>query len=480
MTQREGDDLRAQLESLQRQGKTARMSVRIDTYFNEPRQGIAEGWIRGANPRNDDIVLTAHMQEERTSANDDRSGVANLLEIARTLNKLIGEGKLERPQRNIRFWWVDEIGAQYRYFADNPEAARSMLANLNQDMVGAKQSEGQRVQFMSRTPFSRPSLLNDLAESVVQAVTWGNTAVPLRRGANSSSFSRPMFALKGSREPFRALAVPFYDSTDHMPFNDGRVAVPGISLTNWPDTYIHSTDDDLWQVDATQLRRNAFIIACSAYTLAAAGEADIPRLTALVAGGAHQRLGRDSEAAMNRLLDESAGPPESRYKDAVMLLETAAWREAGAVESLKSFADAGGPGSRLIATAGRQLLQLAATLRADLDVFYQQALGRKPEIVLSKAETTAAGRIPVWKATLLDLQTERVKPPDAPEDLHGHYVFEINNLIDGKRSALDIYRFVRAAALSAGEWYYGPVEFAAAMKYLEGLESSGAIAFQAK
>ena len=285
------------------------------------------------------------MQEERTSANDDRSGVANLLEIGRSLNKLIGEGKLERPRRNIRFWWVDEIGAEYRYLAENPEAARTMLANLNQDMVGAKQSEGSRVQFMSRTPFSRPSFLNDLVESVVNAVVWGNTAVPLRRGANSSDFSRPMFALKGTREPFRAMAVPFYDSTDHMVFNDGRVGVPGISLTNWPDTYIHSTDDDLWQVDATQLKRNAFIVATTSCTLASAGEADLPQLTALVLGGAQQRLGARQRGGNST---GSRTNPQERCRAAtrtrVMLIDTAEWRETQAVESLKVFAGTGSTG----------------------------------------------------------------------------------------------------------------------------------------
>ena len=241
-----------------------------------------------------------------------------------------------------------------------------------------------------------------------------------------------------------------------------------------------SSDDDLWQVDATQLKRNAFVIACSAFTLASASEADVPRLTALVLGGAHQRLGRESEAAMNRLMDETAGPAASRYKDAVMLLDTAAWRESGAIESLKAFADQGGPGSRLIGAAGDQLKKLAAARRTGLDAFYQQALGQKPELLLSEEEKQAAGRIPVWKAALLDLLTEKLKLAGPPEDLHGHYIFEINNLIDGRRSTLDIYRLVRAAALSAGEWYYGPVDLGDTMKYLEGLEKSGAIAFQAK
>jgi hypothetical protein len=457
-----------------------RVRVKIDTYFNEPRQGITEGWIRGTNPKDDDIVLTAHMQEERTSANDDRSGVANLLEIARALNKLMVEGKLERPRRNIRFWWVDEIGAEYRYLADNPDAAKTMLANLNQDMVGAKQSDGFRVQFMSRTPFSRPSFLNDVVESVVNALVWGNTAVPLRQGANSSAFSRPMFALKGTREPFRAMPVHFYDSTDHMVFNDGRVGVAGVSLTNWPDTYIHSTDDDLWQVDATQLKRNAFIVATSAYTLASVGEKDLPRLTALVLGGAQQRLGRDSEAALIRLMDDSAGTPAGRYKDALMLLETAAWRETGAVMSLQVFAEAGSPAARLVTTARAKVQNLATTLRRNIDDFYQQTTGQKPAVVLSDAEGKAAARIPAWKASLLDIQTEKVKLPRGGEDLHGHYAFEVNNLIDGKRSVLDIYRIVRAAALSAGDWYYGSVELAGVNKLLDSLEKAGAVTIQTR
>jgi len=477
LTQREGDGLHARLEELKRAGKTVRVRVNIKTSFNEPRQGIAEAWIRGTDPRNDDIVLTAHMQEEKTSANDDRSGVANLLEIGRSLNKLIAEGRLERPRRNIRFWWVDEIGAEYRYLAENPEAAGTMLANLNQDMVGARQSEGSRVQFMSRTPFSRPSFLNDLGENVLNAVVWGNMAVPLREGANSSDFSRPMFALKGTREPFRAMAVPFYDSTDHVVFNDGRVGVPGLSLTNWPDTYIHSTDDDLWQVDATQLKRNAFIVATTSYVLAAAGEADLPQLTALVLGGAQQRLARDSQAAIARITDASAGTPAGRYKDAVMLIDTAEWRETQAVESLKVFAGTGSTGERLVATTSESVRSLASTMRRNLDAFFQQATGQKAELTLTDEENQAGKRVPSWKATLLDVVTEKVKLPREAGNLHWHYVYEVGNLVDGRRSVLDIYRIVRAASLSAGEWYYGKVELSEVNRLLESLEKSGAIKF---
>ncbi|UCC84501.1 MAG: M28 family peptidase, partial [Gemmatimonadota bacterium] len=109
---------------------------------SEPWQVMVEAFISGTEPGlGQDIVLTGHMQEEATSANDDASGCANVLEIARAFNKLINEGRLPRPRRNLRFWWVTEIGSQRQYFADNPEAHHEMWVNINQDMSGANQAQ---------------------------------------------------------------------------------------------------------------------------------------------------------------------------------------------------------------------------------------------------------------------------------------------------------------------------------------------------
>jgi hypothetical protein len=60
-----------------------------------------------------------------------------MLEIGRALNRLIEEGRIPRPRRNLRFWWVNEISSQRQYFADHPEAHNEMWVNINQDMVGA-------------------------------------------------------------------------------------------------------------------------------------------------------------------------------------------------------------------------------------------------------------------------------------------------------------------------------------------------------
>lgn len=482
LTPREGQRLRAQLAAAARakegeERKPVRVRVKIEAEFGEQIQGLVEGWLRGTEIHDQAIVLTAHLQEERTSANDDRSGCANLLEIGRTLVRLIQEGKLARPRRDIRFWWADEIRAEYQYFAKHPAEAQRILVNLNQDMVGARQSAGERVQFMSRTTFSQPSFLNDVVESVLGAVRRGNTAFPLRGGVDVGNYSRPLLSTLGTQEPYRAEAVPFYDSTDHLVFNDGRIGIPGISLTNWPDPYIHSSDDDLWQIDATQLKRNAFIIAASAYFIASAGAAELPGLASLLLSGAQKRLARESATALALLHDESDRTATERYADARLLLEEATRRELATLDSADVFATAGSAGEKLLATVRQRVEKLAALLRGDFDTFYRQAAGAEPRVELSAEEKAAGEQIPEWTGPLAE-SLEKLRGQPNVRGIHPFYTFEVRNLIDGQRTVLAIYHTVRAAALSAGEWYYGPVELGKVKEVLERAVKAGAVRFK--
>ncbi len=178
--------------------KTLRARVVVDSIVAPERKTtMVEARLRGADPTLPEIVLTAHLQEEKFSANDDQSGVANVLEIGRALARLVSEGKIPRPRRGIRFWWADEIYSEYRYFADHPGEEEKVLADLNQDMVGARQSLGGRVQHMARTPWVRPSFLADVQESILDMVVSGNSAYLPAFQAHSIPpgvpFSKPIF-----------------------------------------------------------------------------------------------------------------------------------------------------------------------------------------------------------------------------------------------------------------------------------------------
>ncbi|MGH7417705.1 MAG: M28 family peptidase, partial [Candidatus Rokuibacteriota bacterium] len=178
-------------------GRPLKVKVAIESSYPEkPEQAFVEAWIKGSEIHDQQIVLTAHIQEEMTSANDDGSGCGNLLEMGRALARLIKDGTLPRPRRDIRFWWVNELSSQPRYFRENPKEPRRMLLNLNQDMVAARQSMGGRVQYASRLPWSLPHALEDVMESVLTMVRDGNTSLLTTRGTKlPQPFTREVLAV---------------------------------------------------------------------------------------------------------------------------------------------------------------------------------------------------------------------------------------------------------------------------------------------
>jgi len=435
-------------------------TVRAET--REPStQGMVEAYIRGKRRDLPAIVLTAHVQEEKTSANDDRSGCANVLEIGRAIMKMIREGKMERPQRDLRLWWVNEFEAEYEFFALHPQERGNILADLNQDMVGARQSAGSRIQHVTRTPWSRPSYLNDVVESIVQMVAKGNSAyLAAGQAGTEQPYSKAILARLGTRERYGVEIVPYFGSTDHHVFNDAIVGVPGVTWTNWPDEYIHSTDDDLWQIDRTQLQRNALSVAAVALYLAHAGPADVPALVSEVASGAARRLDGALQTGM-RLIAASPGRRQAAYFDAQNLLTTSVWREALALESVRAFSASEPKVSSVITEFKRWVEARQSGLLADLGKFYKALAGAEPPPAPDLAGPSAkeqemAKKIPELAATAADYihKLDDLKPV---EGLHGLMRFEALNFADGRRSYLEIYRAVRAEAQSAGAWYYGEV-----------------------
>ena len=133
----------------------------------QPWMPLVEAFIPGTDPTSgQDVVLSAHLQEEQHSANDDASGCASLLEVGRALAKLIADGTLPRPKRNIRFWWTTENDAERQYFAANPRVLDTIWVNVNQDMVGADQAIGvMRTQDITRLPAVRFHFMHDGMEA---------------------------------------------------------------------------------------------------------------------------------------------------------------------------------------------------------------------------------------------------------------------------------------------------------------------------
>ncbi len=467
----------------------------------EKKSAMVEARIRGTDSSLPEIVLTSHLQEEKFSANDNQSGVANMLEIGRALTRLIAERKISRPRRGIRFWWCDEIRSEYRYFADHPGEEKRILANLNEDMVGAKQSVGGRVQHLTRMPWSRPSYLADVEESILDMVVSGNNAFLPAGQAGSTppgvAYSKPMFAHLGTREPFHALAVPYFDSTDHLAFNDSWVGVPGTTLTNWPDENIHSSGDDLWQIDSTQLKRNAFIVAATALWLANAGGPEMERLAPFVMARGLERVSRDAALAAE-WMRSGKGEAIERSRAARTLMDASIEREDATIASIRTL----GPTDAGVASslAGRQReFRRAAQLVRDSVMKSASSLrsagpsateGRLAKRIPRRAAVTLADwlslerRVAEKRAEQARLRREErdapaAKPAPPPEEkrLTPLMQWEAMNWVDGKTDAEAIARRVCAEALSAGSWYYGECTPEMVEKFFETQAKDGLIAW---
>jgi peptidase M28-like protein len=440
----------------------------------EPWQVMVEAVIPGTDTTlNQDIVLTGHLQEEDHSANDDASGCASVLEIGRALTRLIAEGRLPRPRRTIRLWWATEISSERQYFADHPDVVRRLWVNVNQDMVGANQAQDvMRVQNVTRLPATRFHFLNDVTEAVVERLVAANNSEIAQVQSGFGLYPDPTLAHTGTMHRYNAKMVFSHNNTDHMVFNEAPIGIPATTFTNMPDRYIHSSDDDLWNIDATQLGRNAVAVATIAYIMATADGGRAQTLAAETVGRGAERLSRNLRLGLSWIA--AAADKGAAFNDARDQVQYAAERERRAINSLREVHPAA---AALLPPLLAELDRRAAQAQRDLEVAYRQAAGGTRTPPARRASETEA-RLMALRPTLVGGPKEFLTGRGQVQSvtgLHGLMAFEVMNAVDGRRSGLDIYRLVAAEAREAGTWYYGTVTAAAVLQYLENIAKAGLI-----
>jgi hypothetical protein len=450
----------------------------VDTEIGETpgRTGFVEGWIKGSKYHDQQIVLTAHLQEEQGSANDDGSGSANLLEIARTFNKLIAEGKIARPLRDIRFWWTDEIYSEYRYFSDHPGEPAKLLLNLHQDMVGAKQSIGSRIQNLIFAPHSITSYLDAVFESICTFVIQTNNSfiTANRMGGLPRPHSRPIYATRGTHEGFGAHFVPFFDASDNLNFVEGAIGVPSVALINFDDYFIHSSDDDLWQLDQTQLKRNAFIIAGMAYYFSKAEKDQTALLLSQTYAQGNRRLANDLQVAFKELTTGS--DKTEAWKNAGILIEQGIQREIRALNSVRVFSGGDADKDRLVSEMVALMKSRQGALSNEISDLYKRVneTSKVPANMLVPEEKAAMEKVPANNRVLDTYFSQRVRRAPGTT-MHPTMVTELFNFVDGKRSYFDIYKALKAEAMAAGSWYYGKVKLEDVIAILDANVASGSM-----
>jgi aminopeptidase YwaD len=245
-------------------GEPVRLRASVEAGQHPSAYEVVTATIPGADPHLEDeeIAFSCHLDHQKPGANDNASGCATILEVARSLQALVSRGALPRPKRTIRFVWPPEIEGTIALLNARPDLAKRIKAVVHMDMVGGGPAT-QAVFHVTRGPASLPSPVHGVAWTFAQ---WANAQSYAY--AATGKAARPMLAVRGGKAPLRAEDSPFSQCSDHEVYQDSSFGIPAVYLNDWPDRYIHTNLDDVGNIDATKLRRVAFIGAATGYALA--------------------------------------------------------------------------------------------------------------------------------------------------------------------------------------------------------------------
>jgi hypothetical protein len=455
---REGDILKRRLLANEKISARARVESKTETADLENVIAL----IRGADPAAGEVILSAHLFEgmQKQGANDNISGSATILEVARVLNTLIADGRLPRPKRTIRFIWGPEFSGIGEWVRTHSEIMDRTLCNINMDMVGEWLSKNKSFFCLMRTTYGNPHYINDVMENYYRYVGEGSRErIQNRSGAEAVPVR--IVAPSGADEPFAYSIETHYGASDHEVFNDWGVGVPGIMMIAWPDQWYHTSGDTADKADPTQLKRAAAIGAAGAYTVAAADEPGAAKIAGEVAANGTRRLGHMLTVAMEALNAASAASFADDARHARGIVEAAVMNEketlatvlelapgatglAGHVGRLSKALDAAGAAS--LAALEAQRLTVAGNLGVKPLTFALTDLEKRAAKIVPRptAKVRADGYRGYQKLLQAVPQADRAKFPLAGKGLALASQPELQLLVNGKHSALDIQKMLDA------------------------------------
>jgi hypothetical protein len=421
-----------------RRGETVRLRARVDAGREASAYLIPTAIIPGTT-RDQEIVYSCHLDHPSPGANDNASGCASILEIARTLQNLVASGALPRPRRTIRFIWPAEIEGTIALLNARPEFTRRALATIHMDMVGGNTDVTRSVLRVRGSPPSLPSFVSDVGFTFARYVDRQS-----RLFADTGEAAMPLLDPNGTRSALHAVIGGFEEGSDHQVWAEGSWRVPVIYVADWPDRYIHTQRDVPANLDPTKMRRAMFIAAASGWYLANLG-GDAGALALWIRADALERLA----AATRRTQTLRDAGADAREIEAL-------WRQNRQSE----------------AAVTASLARFGAAVPVDLDVATPTAPAATSGPVYRRVRREGPmdgfgyswlddhlAQAGLTRPHLLD----RAAEPDGPS-----FGYEALNLVDGRRSVGEI-RDALAATVGIA-----PVEEVA--EYLGALERLGVIA----
>ncbi|MDP2886995.1 MAG: DUF4910 domain-containing protein [Ignavibacteria bacterium] len=400
--------------------------IGLEPYFMD----VVVAHLRGSEKPQEELVLSAHLDHPKESANDNASGSAAILDIARTLKELTDSGRMPKLKRSVRFVWVPEWNGTMPYIDAHPELVGpelggKFLANLNMDMVGENEELLHSKLILTRTPNSIPSILIDVMENMTQMADALNIRTP-----------------RGSLSEFNYRIVPYSGGSDHMMFIDRKI--PGVMMVHGPDYTHHTSDDTPDKVDPVELARSEMIAAGTVVFLSNLATNEALDLVYLAGANATQRLGQAGRNAARLVLDSPTDRLPAFLREAMIVIDENARVAKEGLATILWFNSE----TEIQRATKKSTEQIGAYAGALLEEVRQDAAMRLGKKSLPTSRAVVDNRVPVRLTRgPLDFGLPESRLPKggattgAPRyQLNGDVRFEIPNFIDGKRSISDIER----------------------------------------
>jgi aminopeptidase YwaD len=396
------------------------------------------------------------LDHQRPGANDNASGCVTILEVARTLQKLITEGKLARPARTLRFIWPPEIEGTTALLNARPEFTARIKAVVHMDMVGGGPAT-KAIFHVTRGPMSLPSFVYDVGEAFGDFV---NRESDLYASTGHALY--PFVSAEGGKEALQADFADYSMGSDHDVYQEGSFRIPAIYLNDWPDRYIHTNGDTAANIDPTKLKRAAFIGAASGYFLAKMGATDVPEVISIVEQA-------DLRRAATLIYRRSEVPDEAPTLSGIQQSY-----ESAVVESISTLVPVDPRlKDRAIHFMGQREMLMLPWTSSDPSIFVMEHIPPDGEAVYLR-NVAPKGPMSVFGYDyladhLIGAKLERPKLLDHA-GLWGageEYAYETLNFVDGRRNAKEIRDRVTAE--------YGPVSLEMVVEYLNALEAIGVV-----
>lgn len=402
--------------------------------------------IPGTDPAAGQVVFTCHLDHERPGANDDGSGCVGILEVARTLHRLIKSGALPPPRRTIRFIWGPEHEGTMAYLATHPDIRKEIRADIHMDMVGGDPFKNKSILHLTETPWSLPSFVTDVGAVFFETIRDGAA----NYAGSGASPEDALLEPSGTRNQFLADITPFEAGSDHDDYDSSAIAIPSLYLRDWPDIYIHTDHDSLEQIDPTKLRRVAALGAAAGYVYATLDAHDLPVLIPFLTARSQERL------AQTFIRAQKLDPYEARN-----LMTQATRRELAVVRSAVTYC---GGASASDASAVKAIQAQVSSYNFPVSV--------------PPPSSPSDSRIPLRIAAFGPIENQyddallaRLGPTRYSQiKLTGPYAYETLNYVDGNRTVREIRDAVSAE--------YGPIDIHLISDYLDALAEAKIVRWQ--